>query len=92
MELYNLYKVRSPRNLFNFNYFNNTRITITHIEEKYFSSFARTLKKKWCSSRFPSLDRLFITKCRLSFTKNEGLCYDINEKVMEEFQKIIYQI
>jgi len=92
MELYNLYKVKSPRNLFNFNYFNNTSITITHIEEKYFCSFARTLKKKWCSSKWPHLDRLFIAKCRLSFTRNEGLCYDINEKVMEEFQKIIYQI
>tara|TARA_B110000967_G_scaffold204986_1_gene248545 strand:+ start:678 stop:1604 length:927 start_codon:yes stop_codon:yes gene_type:complete len=92
MELYNLYKVRSPRSLFNFNYFNNTSITITHIEEKYFSSFARTLKKKWCSSKWPHLDRLFIAKCRLSFTKNEGLCYDINEKIMKEFQKILYQI
>lgn len=92
MELYNLYKVKSPHNLFNFNYFNNTSITITHIEEKYFSSFARTLKKKWCSPKWPHKDRLFIAKCRLSFTKNEGLCDDINEKIMEGFQKIIYQI
>ena len=92
MELYHLYRVRTPGNLFNFKYFKNTSITVTYIENKYFSSFARTLKKHWFSSSFPKLDRLFIAKCRLSFTKNEGLCYDINEKIMKEFQKILYQI
>jgi len=90
MELYNLYKARSSRSLFNFKYFNNTSITITHIEEKYFSNFAKTMNKKWCFPTLPRLDRLFITKCRLNFTKNEELCYDINEKIMKEFQKIIY--
>ena len=92
MELYHLYRVKSPCNLFTFNYFNNTSITITHIESKYFSSFARTLNKKWCSSKLPHLDRLFIAKCRLSFMKNENLCDDINEKIMEEFFEIIKQI
>ena len=92
MELYHLYRVKSPCNLFTFNYFNNTSITITHLESKYFSSFAMTMNKKWCPPTLPQLDRLFIAKCRLSFMKNEYLCDDINEKIMEEFQKIIYQI
>jgi len=51
-----------------------------------------TMNKKWCPPTLPQLDRLFIAKCRLSFMKNEYLCDDINEKIMEEFQKIIYQI
>jgi hypothetical protein len=92
MELYNLYKARSSRSLFNFKYFNNTSITITHIEEKYFNNFAKTMNKKWCFPTLPRLDRLFITKCRLNFTKNEELCYDINEKIMKEFQKILYYL
>ena len=89
MELYHLYRIKSPRNLFTFNYFNNTSITITHLEHNYFSSFAKTMNKKWPYPTLPQLDRLFIAKCRLNFTKNEGLCYDIIEKVMKEFNKNI---
>jgi len=85
MGLYNLYRVRSPGNLFNFKYFNNTRINVTHIEKKHFSRFARTLNKTWCSSALPRMDRLFVAKCRLSFTKNEELCDDINEIIMNFF-------
>jgi hypothetical protein len=92
MELYNLYRVKSHHNLFSFKYFNNTSITVTHIEGKYFSSFAMTMNKKWCPPTLPHLDRLFIAKCRLNFMKNEGLCNDINEKIIEEFQTIINQI
>ena len=92
MELYNLYRLKSPRNLFTLNYFNNTGITITHLEHNYFSSFAKTINKRWCPPTLPQLDRLFIAKCLLNFTKNEGLCYDIIEKIMVEFKKIIEHI
>jgi len=92
MELYNLYRVKSPRNLFNFNYFNNTGITITPPEKKYFSGFSRTLNKIWVTSTLPHLNNLFIARCRLSFSKNEELCYDIIGSIMGEFQIIINHI
>jgi hypothetical protein len=92
MELYHLYRIKSPRNLFTFNYFNNTSITITHLEYNYFSSFAKTMDIKRCYPTLPQMDRLFIAKCLLNFTKNEGLCYDIIEKIMVEFKEIIKQI
>ena len=88
MELYHLYRVKSPNNFFDFNYFINTSITVTHIEKKYFKG----LNKCWCSSTLPLVDNLFIAKCRLSFSMNEGLCYDIIEKVMEDFHTIINKI
>ena len=92
MELYNLYRLKSPHNLFTFNYFNNKSITISHFEKQYFSLFAKTLNIIWFSPKFPQLDRLFLAKCRLNFIKNEYLYYDINEKIMKEFEKIIEHI
>lgn len=92
MELYNLYRLKSPHNLFTFNYFNNTSITISHFEKQYFSRFAKTLNRIWFSPKYPHLDRLFLAKYRLNFTKNEYLNYDINEMIIKEFEKIIEQI
>ena len=92
MELYNLYRLKSPHNLFTFNYFNNTSIAISHFEKKYFSRFAKTLNRIWVSPKCPHLDRLLIAKNRLNFTKNKYLIYDINEMIIKEFEKIIEQI
>lgn len=88
MELYNLYRLKSPHNLFNFNYFYDTSITITHHDYKYFSNFARSMNKQWCPPTFPCLDRLYIARCCLSFMKNKYLCYDINETIIKEFNKL----